>query len=42
MLVKAVTRNIDVNLNSDTVEAYDTFGNCLCTFTTNRNMSMSM
>lgn len=42
MLVKAISRNIDINMSSDTVEAYDTFGSPILTFVTNRNMDLSM
>ena len=42
MLVKAIARNIDISLNSDTVKMYDTFGSSICTFVTNRNMDMTM
>lgn len=42
MLVKAISRNVDINMSSDTVEAYDTFGSPICTFVTNRNMDLSM
>lgn len=42
MLVEANARNIDLNMNSDTVETYDIFGAPICTFVTNRNMDLSM
>lgn len=42
MRVKAVVRNIDVNISSDTVDAYSILGERICTFTTNQNMDMTM
>lgn len=42
MLVKAVARNIDVNISSDTIDAYSVFGERICTFTTNQNMDLFM
>lgn len=42
MLVKADARNINFNMSSDTVETYSIFGEPVCTFTTNRNMDLSM
>lgn len=42
MLVKAAAKNIDINLSSDTTDAYDVLGNRICTFTTSYNMDMTM
>ncbi len=42
ILVKAAARNIDLNMSSDTTDAYDTLGNHICTFTRNYNMDMAI
>ena len=42
MLVKAATKNVEINLSSDTTDTYDCLGNRLCTFTTSHNMDMAM
>ena len=42
MLVKATANNVECNMNADTVDAIDTFGNPICSFISNYNLDLSM
>ena len=42
ILVKANTRNIELNMNSNTVDTYDLYGRRICSFTELPDMDMTM
>lgn len=42
MLVKAVARNVDVNMSSDTIDTYDIYDGCICSSIQNRSVDVSM
>lgn len=42
MLVKAISRNVDINMNTETCDAYDVLGSIITTFTRSVGMDLSM